>query len=119
VLPYSPLAKGFLTGKYTRSAKTQSARAASVKPYLTDDGFAVVDALRDIASVHAVTPAAVALAWSLAQPGITAVIVGANTPAQLSDQLPAASLQLSPEELARLDTVSRPFLDNWVRTPGR
>jgi len=108
VIPYSPLAKGFLTGKYTKGAKLQGSRAAGVKAYFSDVGWATLDALREVAAAHATTPAAAALAWQLAQPGVTAPIVGANTPGQLADQLPAVDLSLSGEELAQLDAASRP-----------
>ncbi|MFN0145837.1 MAG: aldo/keto reductase [Dehalococcoidia bacterium] len=118
VIPYSPLAKGFLTGKYTKGGpKVESARANGMKEYRTDAGWAALDAVREVAAARATTCAAVALAWQLAQPGITAPIVGANSPAQLADQLPALLLGLSAEELARLDAASRPFLAGGV-TPG-
>jgi aryl-alcohol dehydrogenase-like predicted oxidoreductase len=90
----------------------ESQRARSVKPYFNREGWAVVDALRDVAGSHRVPPAAVALAWSLAQPGITAPIVGANSPAQLADQLPALTLGLSEDELNRLNVASQPFLES-------
>lgn len=108
VIPYSPLAKGFLTGKYVRGTKLQGSRAAGVKAYFSDTGWATLDVLREVAAAHATTPAAAALAWQLAQSGVTAPIVGANTPGQLADQLPAVELSLSSEELARLDASSRP-----------
>lgn len=111
VLPYSPLAKGFLTGKYRRGGGlVYSERSRQVREYLTPGGFAVLDALAEVAGARGTSLAAVALAWQLAQPGITASITGANTPAQLADLLPAADLDLTPAELARLDAASAPFL---------
>lgn len=110
VMPYSPLAAGFLSGKYERTgSRVRSARARRVEQYFTDDGWAVLDAARETARAHEVAPPAVALAWLLAQPGITAPILGANSVEQLRDQLPALSLALSESELARLDEVSAPF----------
>lgn len=110
VIPYSPLAAGFLTGKYSPEEEpVRSARANHVEQYFTNEGWAVVATAREIADTHGVAPAAVALAWLLQQDTITAPIVGANSPEQLADQLPAASLQLSEEELRRLNEVSMPF----------
>jgi aryl-alcohol dehydrogenase-like predicted oxidoreductase len=120
VLPYSPLASGFLTGKYTKDGpQVESQRARSARQYFNDNGWAVVDALRNVAGTHGVSSAAVALAWSLAQPGVTAPIVGANSPAQLKDQLPALSLELAKDELDRLHAASLPYLDDGAIHPGR
>ena len=113
VIPYSPLAGGFLTGKYSRDGQAvASARASSASEYFTDDGWVVLDAVRKIAADHGTSPAAVALAWQLTVPGITAPIVGANSPAQFAEQLPALELKLSPSELAELDAASQPFRAN-------
>lgn len=107
VIPYSPLAGGFLTGKYRRGqALPNSQRAGRAKDYMTDRNLGVIDELDAIARDHAVSIAAVALAWQLAKPAITAPIIGANSPAQLADLLPAADLQLHAGELARLDAAS-------------
>jgi aryl-alcohol dehydrogenase-like predicted oxidoreductase len=110
VIPYSPLAKGFLTGKYARGARpSPGPRLNSVRPYLNDQGFDVVDAIAEIGEAHGVEPALVALAWLLARPVVSAPIIGANTPAQLAGLLPAIDLVLEAAELARLDDVSSPF----------
>ncbi|MEX2227465.1 MAG: aldo/keto reductase [Dehalococcoidia bacterium] len=111
VIPYSPLAAGFLTGKYRKGAGVpKSQRADRIKQrYLNDRGFAAIDALAAIAGAHATTIAAVALAWLLSKPAITAPIVGANTRAQLADLLPASDLRLSDDEVATLDGVSAEF----------
>jgi aryl-alcohol dehydrogenase-like predicted oxidoreductase len=107
VIPYSPLAGGFLTGKYRRDLpRPQTPRAFQTKRYETEAGWRVVDALEAIAQAHSTTLAAVALAWLLAQPSITAPILGANNPQQLADLLPAAELRLTPDEIASLDAVS-------------
>jgi len=109
VIPYSPLAGGFLTGKYRRGEKPpQSARAASVTDrYGNDDrAWQTLDAAIDIAAAHGRTPAQVALAWLIAQPTIVAPIVGTNSVAQLQDLLGAVGFQLSRQEMKRLDTAS-------------
>jgi aryl-alcohol dehydrogenase-like predicted oxidoreductase len=107
VIPYSPLQGGFLTGKYRRGQPLPpSARAATARRYGTETGWRVLDALDAIAAVHGTTIAAVAVAWLLAKPAVTAPIVGANTPAQLVESLPGADLRLSPDEVASLDAVS-------------
>ena len=108
VIPYSPLAGGFLSGKYRKGAPIpKSQRAGRAKQYMTDQGFAVIDALDAISKSHrGATLASVALAWLLSKPAVTAPIIGANTPEQLNDLLPAADLRLTPAESASLDAVS-------------
>jgi aryl-alcohol dehydrogenase-like predicted oxidoreductase len=109
VIPYFSLAAGFLTGKYQRSDDaSQAARGAMVKKYLNDHGFGVVDALTEIAAAHHATPARVALAWLLAQPGITAPIASATSDKHLDDLIAAASLQLDASSIKRLNEVSAP-----------
>jgi len=108
VLPYSPLGGGFLTGKYRRGQDAPaSARAGGVqKRYFNERGWRTVDALLAVAEEHGAEPASVALAWLLAQPGVTAPIIGANTPEQLQPSLAAADLTLSGEQLQRLSEAS-------------
>jgi aryl-alcohol dehydrogenase-like predicted oxidoreductase len=107
VIPYSPLARGFLTGKYRRGQPLpQSERLAGVKPLLTEQGFRVIDALDEVATTHGTTPAAVALAWLLAKPTVASPITGANTPEQLAGLLPATELRLSADEIEALNTAS-------------
>jgi aryl-alcohol dehydrogenase-like predicted oxidoreductase len=105
-IPYSPLAAGFLTGKYSRDGKTKGQRTHNVRPYMTEAGWRALDALKDVATARGTTTAAVALAWLLAKPGVTAPIIGANTPRQLADLLPAADLRLTSEDVAALDGAS-------------
>lgn len=110
VIPYSPLAGGFLTGKYRRGHDVpKSERADRAKRYMTDKGFGAIEALERIASAHETTVAAVALAWTLRKPAVTAPIIGANTPEQLADLLPAGDLVLSPAEVSALDLASVSF----------
>jgi aryl-alcohol dehydrogenase-like predicted oxidoreductase len=107
VIPYSPLAGGFLTGKYRRGQPPpKSQRAARAKRFMTDEGFAVLDALAEIADAHSTTVPAVALAWELTRPAVVAPIIGANSPEQLAELLPGGDLILSPDEVARLDAAS-------------
>lgn len=107
VIPYSPLASGFLTGKYRRGQPLPpSRRADRVKGYMNDRGFAVIDALEAVATARGTTVAAVALAWLMAKSAVTAPILGANSPQQLADLLPAVGLRLTPDELAALDASS-------------
>jgi aryl-alcohol dehydrogenase-like predicted oxidoreductase len=107
VIPYSPLAGGFLTGKYRRGQPLpESMRAERSAQYMNDAGHGVIDALDTIASARGAAIAAVALAWLLAQPVITAPILGANTPEQLAPLLAASDLALSAEEMATLQAAS-------------
>jgi aryl-alcohol dehydrogenase-like predicted oxidoreductase len=109
VIPYFSLAAGFLTGKYTRgSDPSQSARGGMVKKYLNEHGFAVVDALVEVAKAHRSTPARVALAWLLDQPGITAPIASATSDRQFEDLAAAITLELDQDEIRRLCEVSTP-----------
>ena len=107
VFPFYSLAMGFLAGKYRPGRQVDSVRAGGAGAYLeTARGRAVLDALDAIAAAHATTVAAVALAWTLAQPGIAAPIASARTPQQLAELLPVASLRLADDELAALTAAS-------------
>ncbi len=107
VIPYSPLAGGFLTGKYRRDSVPTSARAEGIqRRYFNDRGFAILDALDQIAAARGLAVAQVALAWLLTQPVITAPIIGANSVAQLSESLAAAGVRLSAEEMETLGKAS-------------
>lgn len=107
VIAYSPLAGGFLSGKYRNDRPLpDSQRAGRAKEYMTDQGFRVIDALDAVAKAHSTAVPAVALAWQMTRPAITAPIVGANTPDQLAALLPASSLRLSADEVASLDAAS-------------
>ena len=105
-LPYSPLAAGFLTGKYTPVRAAKSKRASGVKKYYTDRGWRTVEAVRAIASELGVAEASVAIAWLLAREDVTAPIVGANSVEQLAAVLEGQHLVLSNDHLAKLDMVS-------------
>lgn len=109
VVPYYGLAAGFLTGKYVRGEALHGPRAARVKHYATDEGFAVVDALEDIAEVHGSEPAAVALAWLRSQPGVTAPIASASSVEQIAPLMAGLDLKLGRAELTRLTKASAAF----------
>ncbi|MFS0736149.1 aldo/keto reductase [Sphingomonas sp. 1P06PA] len=107
VIPFFGLASGFLTGKYRRTADAEGkARGPWIDKYLNDRGFALVDALVAVADDARATPAQVALAWLAARPGVTAPIASATSIAQLDELLAAMRLQLSPAQIAALDTTS-------------
>ncbi|QNH63342.1 aldo/keto reductase [Hymenobacter sediminicola] len=109
VIPYFGLASGFLTGKYrTEADLNKSIRGSSIGPkYLNDRGRGILAALDAVVAGHAgSTPAQVALAWILAQPGLTAPIASATTPNQIQELLGAATLHLSPDEVTRLNQAS-------------
>jgi len=107
VIPYSPLAGGFLTGKYRRDAVPTSARADGIqKRYFDERGFAILQALEVVAKMRELTVAQTALAWLLSQPVITAPIVGANSVDQLGETLAAAGVRLTGEEMETLNTAS-------------
>jgi aryl-alcohol dehydrogenase-like predicted oxidoreductase len=103
VLPYYGLAKGFLTGKYRPGGEdVESARAEGARAYLDNGGAAVLEALDEVAAAHGATVAAVALAWLRAHPRVVAPIASARTTEQLAQILPAATLELKPDEVERL-----------------
>jgi aryl-alcohol dehydrogenase-like predicted oxidoreductase len=105
-LPYYALAKGFLTGKYRPAAHVESVRATAAGEYLDGRGLQLLAALDEIAASHRTTLAAVSLAWLLAQPTIVAPIASARTVEQLAELLPAATLELTQDELSRLSNIS-------------
>jgi aryl-alcohol dehydrogenase-like predicted oxidoreductase len=108
---WSPLAGGFLTGKYTRENPTGEGgrRAAfSVPPVDLERGYDAVGRMREIADSRGVPLAHIAYAWLLAKPEVSSVIVGASRPEQLADNLAAAELALTEGEVAALDAVDPP-----------
>ena len=109
VITYYSLAQGFLTGKYRGEADLgQSPRGGGVKAYLNPRGLRILAALDEVAARRGVEPAAVALAWLVARPGVTAPIASATSLAQLEDLVRAATLELSGEDVAALDRASAP-----------
>ena len=109
VITYYSLAKGFLAGKYRTPADLgQSARGGGVKAYLNPRGLRILDALAAVAARHGAKPAEVALAWVIAQPGVTAPIASATSLAQVDSLIRAATLTLSADDLAALDLAAAP-----------
>ena len=111
VIPWSPLARGFVCGNRTREGKALTVRAGSdrfAEPYYTDDGFAIVDAVAEVARARGVTPGEVAMAWILQAPGVTAPIVGTTKLSHLDEAIRALDLQLTAEEVAALEAPYQP-----------
>ena len=111
ILPWSPLAGGFLSGKMTRDQPPpEGSRLAAWKErrtaFDTDRNWKIVDELRTVAEAIGASPSQVALAWALQRSGITSVIFGARSPEQLHDNLKSAELVLAAELVARLDAAS-------------
>lgn len=117
-LVWSPLAGGFLSGKYTRSNPTGDGGRLTgfdILPFDREHGYAVVDVLKEIARTHGTSPAAVALAWLLTRPAVASVLIGASKLSQLQDNLAAAHLTLRTEDLERLNSITEPraIYPNW------
>jgi aryl-alcohol dehydrogenase-like predicted oxidoreductase len=114
-LVWSPLAGGLLSGKYRRDAKPESGRQVvddwDEPPVYDEDAlWDLIDTLVEVSEAHGVSAAQVTLAWLLTRPSVDSLIVGARRDEQLQDNLAAASLELSDEEIARIEEVSRPPL---------
>jgi aryl-alcohol dehydrogenase-like predicted oxidoreductase len=107
IIPWSPLARGFLTGTRTREGERRTTRAETDalqdRFYARAEDFDVVDRVVEVAGERGLPAAQVALAWLLHKPGVTAPIVGATRLGHIEDALAAADLTLSAEELARLE----------------
>ena len=109
LMVWSPLAGGFLSGKFRRDSQgPEGARRATFDfpPVNKERAYTIIDTMDGIAKAHNVSVARVALAWLLHQPHVTTIIIGAKTPEQLEDNLAAPSLKLSAEELSALNAVS-------------
>lgn len=109
LMVWSPLAGGFLSGKYTREANAEEGRRVNFDfpPVNKDKAFDIIDVMQEIAVAKDVTVAQVALGWLLHQPVVTSVIIGAKRPEQLQDNLKAVDLKLMVDELAQLEAVSK------------
>lgn len=133
LLPWGPLGGGFLTGKYKRDVAPQSFEDGRIggtgaeteeswERRNTEQNWKIIDTIGEIAQTHKATHAQIALAWVRHQPTVTSVIIGARTMAHLEDNLKAATIELSSDELNQLDAVSTPpevypyrFLANYSR----
>ena len=112
VAPWSPLCGGVLTGKYNREnvKDAKPGRGDRVTAYLNERSFAIIDELLSVAAALNTTPAAIALAWVQARPGVTSTIIGARTMDQLDQNLAGLDVTLAPEHVKALDLVSKPML---------
>ncbi len=131
LLVWSPLAGGFLSGKFTRggAGDADSRRNTfTFPPVHPEQGYNIVDAMQTVAARHNATVAQVALAWLLHQPSVTSVIIGAKKASQLKDNLGSVDLKLDDEDLKQLDEVSKltPEYPGWMfnlqgsdRRPGQ
>jgi 1-deoxyxylulose-5-phosphate synthase len=112
VIPWSPLARGFLAGNRRRQDWGETSRAQTdemaQRMYYQDSDFAVVDKVAEIAAARGAQPAQVALAWLLGRPGVSAPIIGASKPGHLEQALAALDLALSAEEVAALEQPYKP-----------
>jgi aryl-alcohol dehydrogenase-like predicted oxidoreductase len=131
LLVWSPLAGGFLSGKFTRagSADNEARRAKfTFPPVNLEKAYDIIDAMQAIATRRNATAAQIALAWLLYQPSVSSVIIGAKRAAQLKDNLGSVDVKLDAEDLKQLDEVSKltPEYPNWMfgtqgsdRRPGQ
>lgn len=115
---WSPLAGGFLSGKYTRENPGGNGGRLTgfdIIPFDRDHGYELVEKLRTIGARHQASPAQVALGWLLSRPPVTSVLVGASKSSQLDDNLGVTDLHLSPDEVEELNTFTEPraIYPNW------
>lgn len=106
VIPYSPLAGGFLTGKYRRNLVPISARSSGAKRYFNERNWSLLDQMEALAKEKRASISQIALAWLLADPLVTSPIIGANSIEQLKDNLGAMEVHLTPAEKSALDRAS-------------
>jgi aryl-alcohol dehydrogenase (NADP+) len=114
VIPWSPLARGFLSGNRKRGDRTADTIRSKTDQYATelyrsDADYTIADRVTALAAARGVKPTQIALAWLLAKPGLTAPIVGASKLPHLDDAIGAVDLRLSEAEIARLEEPYRPL----------
>jgi aryl-alcohol dehydrogenase-like predicted oxidoreductase len=119
IMPWSPLAGGFLSGKFRRDNKTEGNNRRDnfdFPPINKDKAFDIIDVMARIGENHNVSAARVALAWIIDRPGVTSVIIGAKSQEQLLDNIACTQLQLTPDESRELDTISAlaPEYPGWM-----
>lgn len=117
LMVWSPLAGGFLSGKFTREGEGEGRRANfDFPPVNKERAYDIIDVLRELAEAKGRTVAQLALGWLLHQPAVSSVIIGAKRPDQLADNLGAVDVELTAEELARLDAASKlaPEYPGWM-----
>jgi aryl-alcohol dehydrogenase-like predicted oxidoreductase len=121
IVVWSPLASGFLSGRYTRQDPAGGKGRLTgfdILPIDKEKGYDLIDKMRAIATNHRATVAQIALAWLLTKPYVSTILLGASKLSQLDDNLGAANLQLSADELAELDQVTAPvpLYPNWFQS---
>lgn len=128
LMPWSPLGGGWLSGKYKRDQMPKGATRLGENPKRGMEAFearnaqertwAIIGAVQDIATARGATMAQVALAWVAAQPAVTSVILGVRTQAQMADNLGAANLALTSDEITTLDSISAPQVSDYPYGAG-
>jgi aryl-alcohol dehydrogenase-like predicted oxidoreductase len=119
VMVWSPLAGGFLSGKYSRDKpKGESGDRLGgfdFLPYDRTRGYELVELLREIGEKRGATPAQVSIAWLLTRPAVSSILIGASSSAQLADNVAAVNVKLAPEDLSALDAATKPTqpYPNW------
>jgi len=114
IIPWSPTAGGFLTGKYTPGAEPPSDSrfgafwTSAKERHYSDEAFAVLNLVTELADEKGVTPYQIALAWVMQQPGITSPIIGPRTVDHLTGSLSALNVEFTEQDLARIDAVAPP-----------
>jgi aryl-alcohol dehydrogenase-like predicted oxidoreductase len=115
VMPWSPLAGGFLSGKYDRENTADTGRLSGANPFgnskFVNSNWDVLDALKAVAAEVDRSPAQVAIAWTLARPGVASTLIGASKASQIESNVAATEIRLSDDQMKRLDEASAP-------TPG-
>jgi aryl-alcohol dehydrogenase-like predicted oxidoreductase len=118
LMVWSPLAGGLLSGKYSRTAETKEGRRVNYDfpPVNKEKAYDIIDVMQQIADSKQATVAQIALAWLLHQPVVTSVIVGAKKPDQLADNLKSVNVELSSDEMDKLNEVSKlePEYPGWM-----
>jgi aryl-alcohol dehydrogenase-like predicted oxidoreductase len=112
ILVWSPLAGGFLSGKYDRQhsppPNTRFAEAGRFVPFDLERGYRIIETVKAVAERHAATPAQISLAWLLSRPFVSSVIIAARTTERLAENIRAVDIELAPRDLEELDRVSDP-----------
>lgn len=121
IVVWSPLASGFLSGRYTRKDPSGGkGRIATfdILPIDKEKGYDLIEKMREMANLHQATVAQIALAWLLSKPYVSTILLGASKVAQLDDNLGAAHIQLTAEQLAALDALTAPTVlyPNWFQS---
>ena len=113
VMPWSPLAGGFLSGKYRREDTAGTGRLSGANPFgnskFTDRNWDTLEVLKAVALELERPPAQVALAWTLARPGITSTLIGARAVSQLESNIAATEIRLNEDQMDRLNAASAPM----------